>query len=77
MDIQNFIQENWNNPSKLQSLIGVIYTGTKKEWNFGQVPTNKIRILVNDEGKITAIKTWSGFKWTAKGGYGDPSFIIN
>lgn len=43
---------------------------------YGQVPTDKLEVEVNENGKITTIRWYSGLKWTAKNGYGTPSVEV-
>ncbi len=69
MDCKDFIIENWKNPSQLQKLIGQ-ECNQSFSFNFGDIPTDKAEVDVKDN-KISRIRTYSGFSWSARYGYGN------
>jgi hypothetical protein len=64
------IQENWRNLEILKSYIGKPYYGYLK-FNWGEVPSEKSIVDVDDAGKISRIRTYSGMNWNTRG-YGSP-----
>ena len=72
-EVRKFVQENWNVKHMLLTLIGKPCQ-SDMEWNFGSVPTEKASVETQN-GVIVRVKTWSGLKWSARGGYGSPTVI--
>jgi hypothetical protein len=64
------IQENWKNLEILNSYIGKPYYGYLT-FNWGETPTEKAIVDVDDAGKISRIRTYSGMNWNIRG-YGSP-----
>lgn len=69
MDYKDFIIKNWRNPNQLQKLIGQ-ECPQSFSFNFGDIPTDKAEVEVSEK-KISRIRTYSGFSWSARHGYGN------
>ena len=65
------IQDNWKDLRTLKSFVGKPYYGYLT-FNWGEIPTEKAIVDVDDNGRISRIRTYSGMNWSAKGGYGSP-----
>ncbi len=64
------IQDNWRNLGLLKSFVGKPYYGYLT-FNWGGTPTEKAIVDIDDSGKISRIRTYSGMNWSVKG-YGSP-----
>ena len=65
------IQDNWRNLGLLKSFVGKPYYGYLA-FNWGETPTEKAIVDIDDAGKISRIRTYSGMNWSAKNGHGSP-----
>lgn len=66
---QDFIIANWKDRNQLRALLGQ-ECHQSFSFNWGDVPTNKAEVEVSSEKKISRVRTYSGFSWTARHGYG-------
>jgi hypothetical protein len=73
--VTEHVEENWKFATALRGILGAEFPASK-EWNFGDVPTEKAELTVED-GRIIRIRTWSGLNWSARGGYGSPTVDIS